>query len=88
MSKSWAEIVAEAGAMTDAELSNTISSMSRLTEQDIQRIAPNLVNKQDLLRVMSIVQDSTKSNQEKASAIQNIAGAVEIVSMLLQSHIL
>lgn len=81
----WEKILAEAKEKTDREFAEEASSLTRLTAEEIKKIVPQPLDKEKFAKLMSIVKDATKSNEEKANAIRNIDGLAEIaISLLLK----
>lgn len=87
MTSTWEEILANAKPDTDNEFAAKVSSMTRLTDDEIKTILPTVQDREDFTRLMSIVADATKSNQAKANAINNIDGALNIALPLLEKLI-
>lgn len=79
----WKKILENAKAKTDREFASEASSLIRLTDDEIMEIAPQPLDKEKFAELMSIVKDATKSNEEKAKAIQNINGLAKIAVSLL-----
>lgn len=83
MTPTWEEILATAKTDTDAEFAAKASSLTRLTDDEITSILPSSQDREDFARLMVVVADATKSNEEKAAAISNISGALKIALPLL-----
>ncbi|MBI5749604.1 MAG: hypothetical protein HZA00_10815 [Nitrospinae bacterium] len=81
--KKWEEILREAGQETDDEFASKISSLTRLTDDEIKAITPNPGDKEKLAELMKIVSDATRNNIQKADAIRNTKGLAEIAVALL-----
>lgn len=79
----WKEILLEAKQKTDKELSSEISGLCRLTDEEIENIAPSAGEKETLVELMKIVKDAESSNSAKADALKNIKGAAEIAVKLI-----
>jgi len=79
----WQEIRRKAREKTDKEFASEASSLTRLTDEEIKKIAPSIEDREKLAELMEIVQDDTKSNEEKANAIKNIKGLAEIAAKIL-----
>ncbi len=80
----WEEIRRRAKQKTDEEFASEASSLTRLKDEEIKEITPQPLEKEKLADLMSIVKDTTKSNQEKAQAIRNIDGLLNIAVKLLE----
>lgn len=83
MDSTWEEIRKKAAKQTDATFASKVSSMTRLTDDEIKEITPNTLDKERLVTLLGIVADATKTNDEKAEAIRNINGLAEIAVPLL-----
>ena len=83
MSSTWEEIKKKAKKQTDDTFASKVSGLTRLTDDEIKEISPNALDKEKLAILLGIVADATKSNNEKAEAIRNINGLVEIAVPLL-----
>jgi hypothetical protein len=81
--KKWQEILNHATEKTDSQFASEISSLSKLTDKQIDEIAPQTIDKENLEKILRIVRDETKNNNQKAEAIKNIEGAAEIIKTLL-----
>ena len=79
----WKEILMNARQQTDKELSSQISSLCRLTDEEIETIAPSAGEKETLVELMKMVKDAELSNSAKAEALKNIKGASEIAVKLI-----
>jgi hypothetical protein len=69
MADSWDDIIAGAVASTNEELKADIAKKTRLTTEDIGRIARTKEDKAALAALLAVVQDSTRTNEQKARAI-------------------
>jgi len=83
MDSTWEEIRKKAKKQTDDTFASNVSSLTRLTDDEIKGITPNALDKERLATLLGIVADATKSNNEKAEAIRNINGLAEIAVPLL-----
>ena len=84
MDSTWEEIRKKAKKQTDDTFASKVSSLTRLTDDEIKEITPNALDKERLATLLEIVADATKSNNEKAEAIRNINGLAEIAVPLLR----
>jgi len=83
MADSWDEIRRKAKKQTEDTFASRISSLTRLTDEEIKEIAPEPPDREKLVQLLSIVKDSTKDNNQKAAAMKNINGLIEIAIPLL-----
>lgn len=83
MDSTWEEIRKNAKKQTDDAFASKVSSLTRLTDDEIKEITPNALDKERLATLLGIVADATKSNEEKAETIRNINGLAEIAIPLL-----
>ncbi|MSS71264.1 MAG: hypothetical protein EXS64_07225 [Candidatus Latescibacteria bacterium] len=83
MNATWDEIRKKAKKQTDDTFASKVSSLTRLTDEEIKEITPSALDKERLATLLGIVADATKSNTEKAQAIREINGLAEITIPLL-----
>jgi hypothetical protein len=83
MSNYWDTLIAEAGKKSISEFSESASSLTKLTKEEIVDLIPAGVDHAKFAELMSIVKDSTKSNIEKAAQIRKVTGFAEIATNLL-----
>lgn len=83
MADTWDEIRRKAKKQTEDTFASRISSLTRLTDEEIKDIAPEPPDREKLAQLLSIVTDDTKDNNQKAAAVKNIDGLIEIVVPLL-----
>lgn len=83
MSSYWDEIIENAGNDSVSEFSDKASSLIKLTNQEIEEAIPQGVDHAKFAELMKVVNDSAKSNREKADQIRNISGFAEIAVNLL-----
>lgn len=83
MDATWEEIRKKAKKQTDDAFASRVSSLTRLTDDEIKEIAPNALDKERLSILLGIVADATKSNKERADAIRSVTGLAEIAVPLL-----
>lgn len=72
-------IVDKAEQQTEEELNKELSSLIRLTDNELKELLLIGINKTDLVQVIKEVKDATKNNHAKAIAINNINGGIEAV---------
>jgi len=73
----WDQIIADAKADTDAKFASKISSLTTLTDKDIEDLLKAGLTKEDLAAVSKEILDATKDNNAKANAIKTISKGVE-----------
>ena len=83
MSEYWDSIIDNAGNESILEFSDKASSLIKLTNKEIQEAIPAGIDHAKFAELMSVVDDSAKTNFEKAEQIRNIAGFAEITVNLL-----
>lgn len=83
MSNFWDQVIQTAGDQSVAEFSDKASSLIKLTNQEIQDAIPEGVDHTQFASLMAVVNDATKSNQQKAEQIRNTVGFAEIAANLL-----
>jgi hypothetical protein len=80
------EISAEARKATNVGLAGELSSLTRLSEQDIQRLLPRKVDKEQFAALMAIVADSTDEDEKIAALkerLEEVGGVVVRILRLL-----
>ena len=75
----WNNLLQEAVNETDASLASKISSLCHLTDADISSIAPSKVDKDNLVKVLTVVKDQTLSNEKKVQALQQIGNSLDLL---------
>ncbi len=80
---SWEDIRKKAKKLTDDSFASKVSSLTRLTDDEIKEITINALDKERLATLFGIVANGTKTNEEKAQAIRDIKGLAEIAVQLL-----
>lgn len=83
MSDYWDSIIEDAGNESLAEFSDKASSLTKLTNKEIEEAIPDGIDHAKFAELMQIVNDAAKSNEEKAKAIRETVGFSEIAANLL-----
>jgi hypothetical protein len=78
------KISEEAREATNASLAGEISSLTRLSEEDIQRLLPRKVDKERFGTLMAIVADSTSNNSKVASLKENMEEVGQVLIRILK----
>ena len=78
------KISAQARASTNRELARDISDMSRLTEEDVDRLLPRKVDKERFGLLMGIVAAHADENRKAADLRENIEEVGVVVIRLLR----
>jgi len=79
----WERIRKSAKRKTDKNFATEASSLTRLTNEEILKIAPKPVDREKFAELMTVVKDAAKSNKAKAQALRNIQGLAEIAVSLI-----
>lgn len=80
----WQALRNKARGIAIEESSTEASSIIRLTKAEITSIIEAAeVDKEKLSELISVVNDASKSNSEKADAIKNITGLAEVAVSLI-----
>ena len=80
----WQMLRNKARGIAIEEYSTEASSIIRLTREEITSIIENAeVDKEKLSELISVVNDASKSNNQKAEAIKNITGLAEVAVSLI-----
>jgi energy-coupling factor transporter ATP-binding protein EcfA2 len=78
MATDWDKIANDAATATDAHFSSLISSLTRLNDDEIENVILETgISKQELASILKEVNDATKSNEAKATAINNIGKGMQ-----------
>lgn len=73
MPNKFADLAKEAAAMTDEEFQSEFASLTKLTDDDTEKLINDVgISKKELAQILKTVKDSTASNEAKAAAIQKI----------------
>ena len=80
----WQALRNKARGIAIEEYSAEASSIIRLTRDEITSIIEDAgVDKEKFSELISVVNDATKSNEQKANALKNIDGFAEIAASLI-----
>jgi hypothetical protein len=83
MSDYWDDVINDAGNQSVSVFSEKASSLVKLTNKEIEELIPAGVDQAKFAELMKLVNDSTKSNSEKAAQVRNITGFAEIAVNLI-----
>ena len=84
----WQSLRNKARGIALEEYSTEASSIIRLTKEEINSIIEeSLVDKEKLSDLISVVNDTSKSNSEKAEALKNISGLAEVAVSLIAKFV-
>lgn len=82
--KEWQKLRKKSKEMANAEYAAEVSSIIRLTKDDISAIIKEAaVDKDKLSELIAVVNDAAKTNTQKAEAIKNITGFAEVAASLI-----
>ncbi|MCF6336595.1 MAG: hypothetical protein L3J84_01400 [Gammaproteobacteria bacterium] len=80
----WQALRNKAREIAIEEYSTEASSIVKLTKAEVTSIIETAeVDKEKLSELLSVVNDASKSNSEKADAIKNITGLAEVAVSLI-----
>lgn len=79
----WDKIINDAFDKTDEEFASEFSGLTRLTDDELKDFIKTPEDKEKFALLISIVKDTTKSNNQKAQALSNIDGALDLIVPLL-----
>ncbi|MHC4559542.1 MAG: hypothetical protein ACYS80_19790 [Planctomycetota bacterium] len=80
----WQKLRKKAKDIADETYASEASSIIRLTKDEISSIIEEAaVDKEKLSELIGVVNESSKSNNEKAEAIRNITGLAEVAVSLI-----
>lgn len=77
MDSDWKKILDKAVADTHDQYAGKVSSLTSLTDDEIKALTPAAGDREKLAKLLGVVADATKSNNEKAEALRNTAGLLE-----------
>jgi len=78
MDPEWNDILTKASSDTHDAYAGKVSSLTSLTDDEVKEITPTPADRERFAKLIGIVADATKQNNEKADAIRNTAGLVEM----------
>lgn len=77
MPNKFDKLAKDAASMADDDFKTQFNNLTQLTDDDTAKIINESgISRQDLTQVLKEIKDTTKSNDEKATAISNINGGV------------
>ena len=80
----WQKLRNRAKDIAKDEYTSEASSIIRLTKEEISAIIDEAaVDKEKLSELISIVNETSKTNNQKAEAIRNISGLAEVAVSLI-----
>ena len=79
----WDKIINNAFDKTDEEFASEFSGLTRLTDDELKDFIKTPSDKKIFANLIAIVKDTTKSNAQKAQALSNIDGALDLIVPLL-----
>lgn len=72
MSDDFDDVLDEAERQTNEQLKDKIAALTKLTDADLQKIAPTIADKNALIKLMEIVRSTASDNDKKARILSNI----------------
>lgn len=82
--KKWEELHEKAKQMSKKQYSSQVSDLSSLTQKEVNSIIKeSQVDKDKLSELIKIINDSSKSNKQKAKAIKTTKDLAEIAVALI-----
>lgn len=82
MGLNWGEIAAEAAAETDRKLAGDISSLTTMTDGEIEELFPTPGDKQRLAQLMEIVKSAEARNVKINRIVANVEDLAGVVLTL------
>ena len=86
-SQKWEEIRRKARKEAGANFAAKASSLTHLTDEEINEIAPTPLDREKFSELMAIVKDTTKSNEAKAQAIKNMNDLAQMAVKVIEKLI-
>jgi len=81
----WQRLREKAKDIANEEYAAEASAIIRLTKEEISGIIEEAaVSKDKLSELIAVVNDGSKSNNQKAEAIRNITGLAEVAASLIR----
>jgi len=82
--KQWEELHKKAKEMSKKQYSSQVSDLSSLTQKEVNSIIKeSQVDKDKLSELIKIINDSSKSNKQKAKAIKTTKDLAEVAVALI-----
>jgi hypothetical protein len=81
----FTDIMRESADKTNDELDSDISSLTRLKDSEIARLAPTKADKVRLTELLDIVQRASTGNMQKAELQKKIAGYTDLIVGLVKT---
>lgn len=89
MPTDWEKIARETREATNEKFRDRISSLTRLTNDEIENLINDTgISQTDLTAVLKEIEDATKSNEAKANAISNINKGVSLLVGIAKKFVL
>lgn len=66
------DVLDEAEKKTNEQLKDKITALTKLSAEDLQKIAPSVADKNALLKLMQVVRSTASDNDKKAEILSNI----------------
>lgn len=78
-------VAAKVREETNSELANEIATLTPLTADDVERLAPTKADKEALAELMAIVSAATSENARIASFRRNVSRLAKVAVRLLRA---
>jgi hypothetical protein len=83
----FSDILERSAQKTDAQLASEISSLTRLKDEEINSLFPAQPDKENLLKLLEIVNAATDENNKTAELIKNIdklaGAAIKLIKLAI-----
>lgn len=80
----WKALRGKANQLATEQYASEASDIAKLTKKQVQDIiSESGVDKQKIADLVLVVNDSTKTNNQKAAAIKNVTGLAEVAASLI-----
>lgn len=79
MGLNWSQIAAKAATETDRQLAGDISSLTTMTDSEINELFPAHDDKQRLAKLMEIVNSASSRNEKTKRIADNIEELADVV---------
>ncbi len=81
------KIAADAADATDDELAGKISSLTRMTDDEVKKLFPKVSDAEKLKRLMEIVNSADRKNQKINNIVANIEELGGVIYTLIKNFV-
>ncbi len=81
------EIASDTAAETDDELAGKISSLTKMTDEDVKKLFPKVADAQKLKKLMEIVHSADRQNVKVKNLMNNIEELSGVIITLVKKFV-